>query len=142
MPHKWDYSKSTWQNVAERHAAEAAAAIPEANRANCGGCGRPTDATEPYCGHCGFPEGSEMVRRGWEFAPEDPRFTDPRYADPAYQAYCEEQEREHELEQQHGGKTRCPKCDQFTVEHRVVEAHRDPTDYARCTNPRCDYASL
>lgn len=33
--------------------------------AKCGGCGVLTDATEPHCDRCGYPEGWAMVERGW-----------------------------------------------------------------------------
>ena len=52
----------------------------------------------------------------------------------AYERYCDEREREHELEQQHGGRTRCAACDQFAVRHFVVEQRRDPTSVGKCEN--------
>jgi hypothetical protein len=52
----------------------------------------------------------------------------------AYERYCVERDAEHELEQQHGGRTRCPLCDQFAVRHFIVEQRRDPTDVGKCEN--------
>lgn len=65
----------------------------------------------------------------------------------SYEAWCEESEREHELEMQHGGRTRCPNCDQFEVEHHDAYTVGYPghpgaeiSDYAVCRN--CDYKDL
>jgi predicted RNA-binding Zn-ribbon protein involved in translation (DUF1610 family) len=51
-----------------------------------------------------------------------------------YEEWCEAMEREHDLEMQHGGRKRCPSCDEFTVE--VISCHNgyDPTTLYRCHN--------
>lgn len=56
---------------------------------------------------------------------------DPMYDDPAYIAYCEERDAEHERELAHGGRSKCPNCNEYGQEHRVVN-HADPTDLATC----------
>ena len=58
-------------------------------------------------------------------------------------------EREQELERQHGGLSRCPSCDQFTVKKQDVCTLGYPghpgaefSTYSNCTNPDCNYAEI
>ena len=69
---------------------------------------------------------------GWGYV--GPLTREQHDSEAAYVAYCVERDREHELELQHGGRTRCPECDEFAVEHHVVEERRDPTDVGICKN--------
>lgn len=57
----------------------------------------------------------------------------------AYEQYCAEAEAEHELELKHGGRERCPECNEFAVTRHVVNP-ADPTVYRHCRN--CDYSAM
>lgn len=53
--------------------------------------------------------------------------------DPAYDSYMEEQKSEHEREMAHGGKSKCPHCDEYAITHFTVNP-QDPTSCEHCEN--------
>jgi hypothetical protein len=65
---------------------------------------------------------------------EGPLTRDQQDAEDRYNAYMEEQEREHELEMQNGGKTRCKNCDKFGMKHTAVSTGYDMSDFAKCVH--------
>jgi hypothetical protein len=113
---------------------------------NCENCQRPiamSRVSGPEAGHAagiGFCADCELsfalydrnATIGWPYV--GPLTREQSDSVDAYERYCVERDREHELEMQYGGRTRCPICDQFAVEHHIVEERRDPTDVGVCKN--------
>lgn len=55
----------------------------------------------------------------------------------AHERYEAERNAEYEREQQHGGRSKCVRCGEYAVEHRVVNERQDPTSVGFCQG--CGY---